>query len=51
MAQKDDLMTNAALIVAAGRGSRMRQDMPKQYLSLIRCRRFWPRIGSTRCGW
>jgi len=34
MAQKDDLMTNAALIVAAGRGSRMRQDMPKQYLSL-----------------
>lgn len=34
MAQKDDLMTNAALIVAAGRGSRMRQDMPKQYLTL-----------------
>jgi 2-C-methyl-D-erythritol 4-phosphate cytidylyltransferase len=34
MAQKDDLMTNAALIVAAGRGSRMMQDMPKQYLSL-----------------
>lgn len=27
-------MTNAALIVAAGRGSRMRQEMPKQYLSL-----------------
>jgi 2-C-methyl-D-erythritol 4-phosphate cytidylyltransferase len=27
-------MTNAALIVAAGRGSRMMQDTPKQYLSL-----------------
>ena len=27
-------MTNAALIVAAGRGSRMMQDMPKQYLEL-----------------
>ena len=34
MARKDDLMTNAALIVAAGRGSRMRQEMPKQYLPL-----------------
>lgn len=27
-------MTNAALIVAAGRGSRMMRDMPKQYLML-----------------
>ncbi len=27
-------MTNAALIVAAGRGSRMMRDMPKQYLTL-----------------
>ena len=27
-------MSNAALIVAAGRGSRMMQDMPKQYLTL-----------------
>ena len=27
-------MSNAALIVAAGRGSRMMQDMPKQYLAL-----------------
>lgn len=27
-------MTNAALIVAAGRGSRMMQETPKQYLSL-----------------
>ncbi len=27
-------MTNAALIVAAGRGSRMRQETPKQYLPL-----------------
>lgn len=27
-------MTNAALIVAAGRGSRMMQDLPKQYLPL-----------------
>ena len=34
MARKDNVMTNAALIVAAGRGSRMRQEMPKQYLSL-----------------
>lgn len=31
---KDPYMTNAALIVAAGRGSRMMQEMPKQYLSL-----------------
>jgi len=27
-------MTNTALIVAAGRGSRMMQDLPKQYLAL-----------------
>lgn len=34
MARKDNLMTNAALIVAAGRGSRMMQEIPKQYLTL-----------------